>query len=65
MTKREQERIDRLLADLGHDSVIPALEHAKRMASTLRAFHTWGACRLEMNPEQVVRMTGAALEAKR
>ena len=30
MTKREQERITRLLADLGHDGVIPALEHAKR-----------------------------------
>lgn len=29
MTKREQERINRLLADLGHDGVIPALEHAK------------------------------------
>lgn len=64
MTKREQDRIDRLLADLGHDGVIPALEHAKRMASTLRAFHTWGACRLKMDPEQVVRMTGKTLEGK-
>lgn len=65
MTKREQARIARLLADLGHDGVIPALEHAKRMASTLRAFHTWGACHLEMVPEQVVRMTATALEPKR
>ena len=43
MTKREQDRISRLLADLGHTSVVDALRHAKRMRSALRAVQTWGA----------------------
>jgi len=41
MTKRDQARIDRLLADLGHLSVIDALRHALRMRTTLRVIQTW------------------------
>jgi hypothetical protein len=42
MTKREEARIARLLADLGHDNLIDALQHAVQMRLTLRVFNVWG-----------------------
>ena len=65
MTKREEARIARLLAAIGHDNVIKALEHALRMRSTLRSVYTWGECRLDMWPKQVMHITDAALRPKR
>lgn len=65
MTRREEARIARLLADLGHDDVISALQHAVRMRRTLRLFQTWGISRLILHPPQVVEMTSDVLEPKR
>lgn len=41
MTKREQARIDKILVDLGHLSVLDALRHALRMRTALRVIQTW------------------------
>jgi antirestriction protein ArdC len=41
VNQREQARIDKLLADLGHLSVIDALKHALRMRTALRVIQTW------------------------
>lgn len=43
MTKREQDRIDRLLAQLGHIEAFAALTHAVRMQTALKVIHTWCA----------------------
>lgn len=61
MTAREQARIDRLLADLGHTSVIDALRHAKRMQMALKVIHTWMSMPDMHTPKQIEAVCATAL----
>jgi hypothetical protein len=60
MTARDQARIDRLLADLGHLSVLDALKHALRMRTALRVLSTWTHF-VPLDERQVERACKSAL----
>jgi hypothetical protein len=61
MTTNRQ--LNKLLDNLGHDSVVDALRHAEKMRSVLRAINIWAQHDL-LDNEHVAGVTEAALETK-
>lgn len=61
MTKREQDRIDRLVTQLGHMEALAALQHAARMQMALKVIHTWMSMPAMNTPEQIRSVCAKAL----
>lgn len=63
MNEKTKPRVMKLTEELGHDTPVMALLHAKEMRDALRVIHTWSNFP-PIDCEEVRRLTANALRIK-